>query len=210
MKICYLCGKEILTKREGDIDHVPFSGFFLKPNPKGIIKLPTHKKCNNSFSSGEEFLRNLLVITAAGWRPNSSSDQLWKQKVKKAITHSKKKRLLTGLLQEIGPIEKLWPELSKVDSRLKNIPLIKLHFKRIAVPLVKIAKGIYFDKNKNLLNDDFPNIKLIKGSQFSSIPNLDYSIIGDGEFKYSIRKTQQGIIFDFVFYEIHHFRIKAN
>lgn len=209
MKICYLCGNEILTKKEGDIDHTPFSGFFLTPNPRGIIKLPTHKKCNNSFSPREEFLRNLLVIATAELLPNNPGNQLWKKKVKKAISHSKKKRFLTGLLQEIGPIEKVWPELSKVDHRLKNFPLIRLPLKRIAVPLIKIARGIYFDKNKKRLEDSFSNIKLIQGSQFS-MPHLDYSTIGDGEFKYNIRKAQQGITFDFVFYNIHHFKIEAN
>lgn len=209
MVICYLCGKEILTRKEEDIDHIPFKGLFLKSNPKGIIKLPTHKKCNNNFSSGEEFFRNILVIVTANWLLDNPGNELWEQKVKKAISYSKKKRFLVQLSQEIRPIEKIWPDLSKIDPRLKNLQSIKLPFKRIAAPLVKIAKGIYFSKNKNCLEDSFPNIKLVTGTQFS-VPSLNYFTMGDGEFKYKISKTQKEIIFDFVFYKIHHFRVKAN
>ncbi len=209
MAICYLCGEEILTKKEKSIDHIPFSGLFLKPNPSGVIKLLTHKECHNVFSSGEEFFRNLLIMTTVYWLPNNFSEELWKQKVQKAIRHRKKEKLLIELSKEIGPIKERWPELSRVDSRLKNVPMIKISLKRIANPLKKIVRGLYFDKNKSRLENYFSNIKLIEGKQLD-IPNLNYSIIGNGEFKYKISKIRKGLVFELVFYEMHYFRIEVN
>ena len=66
MITCYLCGKEILTRRESSKDHImPRQQFkaLSDKEKKNLITLIVHKKCNGQYQKDEiiygEYMRAL-------------------------------------------------------------------------------------------------------------------------------------------------------
>jgi hypothetical protein len=69
-KICYICGNPLSKKKQenGD-DHVPPKQFYSKEirSSKGfphLFTLPTHKKCNEAYSSDEQYFTHALLPIA--------------------------------------------------------------------------------------------------------------------------------------------------
>jgi len=60
---CYICASPLPSPKDQTIDHVVPKGLFEKK--KGLIELPTHKACNNSFSQDDEYFRLCMAAAAA-------------------------------------------------------------------------------------------------------------------------------------------------
>ena len=56
---CYLCGGIADTR-----DHVPPRGIFSEPRPSDLITVPCCGKCNNQFSTEDEWFRTLIGMHA--------------------------------------------------------------------------------------------------------------------------------------------------
>jgi len=59
-KICIFCGDKADTK-----DHIPSKNLLEKPYPNNLFTVPSCKRCNNSFSSDEEYFLNVLSEISA-------------------------------------------------------------------------------------------------------------------------------------------------
>ncbi len=59
-KICIFCGDKAETK-----DHIPSKNLLEKPYPNNLFTVPSCKRCNNSFSSDEEYFLNVLSEISA-------------------------------------------------------------------------------------------------------------------------------------------------
>jgi len=207
-KICYICGKTLLRQDEVNEDHVPFKGLFLRDNPSGIIKLPTHRICHSEFSIDEEYFRDLLVITSAEWKP--TADKILEEKVLPSLLHARKRKFTERLVrEELKPLKEI-PYFTNLPPALAEQKLgIKMSVERSDRVLLKIAKGLFFNETQQLIEKLFPSIKITQIFQFP-IRNYDSSFptIGDyGEFKYAKKELPEGIDYYFIFYDVQLFKL---
>jgi Protein of unknown function (Hypoth_ymh) len=76
--ICYLCGKEITDKKEGDLDHVPpqriFAKSIRKEQPLQFSTVRVHKKCNQDYKPDEEYFFTALI----GEAHSPAGHEAWK------------------------------------------------------------------------------------------------------------------------------------
>src|SRR3989338_3655357 len=64
--VCAYCGGGFDADHPRDSDHIPSKNLVLEHHRHNIqwVKISSHKKCNNEFSSDEEFLRDRLALIA--------------------------------------------------------------------------------------------------------------------------------------------------
>lgn len=143
-KQCYLCGNIIMTKEEGDRDHVPPRNIFPEKLSGNLITVPTHKACNTTLSKFDETFRAFLT---AGCFENEQARSLHQTVVKRSLAdpigQKKRSHLLSKIRNEIvtdnGELIKGPMFLIEEDN-----PALIPQFKRI-------IKGVYYDKLKKTL-----------------------------------------------------------
>ena len=102
--ICYLCGKEITDKKEGDLDHVPpqriFAKSIRKEQPLQLSTVRVHKKCNQDYKPDEEYFFTALI----GEAHSPAGHEAWKD-LKETFKDPAHQGLLKQVLSEFGTIE---------------------------------------------------------------------------------------------------------
>jgi hypothetical protein len=148
MDVCYLCGLPI-GDGTGDVDHVPAKQFFASELRKAVnlqlVTRPTHKKCNWSFKSDEEYFAASMIPFAA--------DTL----AGRAVVQDTVRRNSEG--RALGLTKRVLGELDRRPSGL-YIP-DKYVVKRIDRPRVdrvtwKIIRGLYFVEHGAVLPEETP------------------------------------------------------
>jgi hypothetical protein len=123
---CIYCGKEALTW-----DHIPSKSLLEKPYPNNLITVPACSTCNNSFSTHEEYLLNILV----GISSNPT---------------------LTRKIEVGGNVYRAWQRSDKLKNRIYDSIqkdengriYIKPEHERVRKVLEKNALGLYYHRYK--------------------------------------------------------------
>lgn len=82
---CYLCGGPARLKKHAD--HIPPQGFFPKPHPPDLIKVPCCLPCNNKWAPLDEIMRRFFACADSD---SEGRRAIFGQKVEKTLTKSPK------------------------------------------------------------------------------------------------------------------------
>ncbi|MFC1862987.1 hypothetical protein ACFL1Z_03435 [Thermodesulfobacteriota bacterium] len=146
VKICYLCGKSI--KGRVTMDHVLPKQIFTpkvrqKHNLSQLKTLPTHKHCNESYQSDEDyFVWTLAPIALGSHTANAIADY-----------HAKKFR--SG--KSVGLGKKILKQLSDQPGTLylpRNQVTVRVEGARINRVAWKIIRGLYWIEKGSLLPEN--------------------------------------------------------
>jgi hypothetical protein len=144
--ICYLCGQPIDRRDDLDMDHVPPKQFYPKEVRESrnlnLWRLPTHKRCNGSFSKDEDY----FYVTLFALVSNAGSDMAHiiqsdiSRRAAKPQTRAIARRFLKTVRTEVDGIH-LPPGTFAAHVELSRI-------ERVAI---KITRGLSYRDHKRYL-----------------------------------------------------------
>ena len=139
-KSCYLCGSILIKNINKSKDHVPPDCIFPDPKPKNLITVPCCEDCNKEYTILDEKMKNYISIIAG------DQSRVAGEKSKHEILKSPKLRN--------DFLEHTQPHSSLVDN--SGNPRLLFNFKDEEIDrwLVRIVKGLYFNKYKKRMQDD--------------------------------------------------------
>ena len=140
MKQCYLCGEELINKRNISKDHVPPDCIFPQDKPLNLITIPCCKNCNKEFAPLDEKMRDFLAILAL----DKSGDV---GKIAKSNVLKTQKRR-----EEFLAYTKKNPTLLDNNGN----PRLEFFFDRdeLNAWLVRVVKGLFFRRYKTRINNN--------------------------------------------------------
>jgi hypothetical protein len=202
-KFCYLC-EEPLSDSDQTIDHVvPKSLFDQK---KGLIELPTHKKCNNAISLDDEYFR--LCMTAASVPNHPIAKKLWDGPVMRGFHRSDRPGLKAATLKALQPVDVHTPAGIYLGTREAMFQ----DAKRIQGVVNRITRGLYAKQTGRVLSIAWPvNSDLINSEAARPIFDLlkiRFATVGNGVFHYAwkcLEEDDREGFFWMVFYRQVHF-----
>jgi hypothetical protein len=209
-ELCYICAEAIATE-DRDMDHVPPKGLFNVEDRENLIKLPTHRACNQSFAKDDEYFR--LQITA------------------RAPHDSKAKKLWGDPLPGTGPVMRgfhrpqgqgfkasVLKDLIPVDLRteggifLGSGEVMLQKADRIIRVVNRIVRGLYNRRTGKVLPADWPvSSDLMDGGSLQPMLepfNIRFFSIGNGTFLYDskhLADDDREALFWLIFYNSVHF-----
>lgn len=148
-KRCFICGK---NGADSD-DHIPPKNLFLKKYRSmghDLIAVPAHSTCNKSFEKDDEYFRYCLLIPA--YWTSELARELWDRKLRKQIHRKESANFRKYILKNLTPVEIKTPS----GLFLGTQEAAMLDSKRMDGVVERIARGIYYSINKNILPIDFP------------------------------------------------------
>lgn len=136
---CIYCGSENGKTK----DHVPPEGFFPKPKPTNLIKVPACESCNNGASKDEEWLLAILMFTDAG--VSKAGKKHWDQKLHRMYrkNHGLRRKIAKSL-QKVN----LFTPMGLFAGRAMTIEHDERRSSRV---LNKIVRGLYYHEYKEAL-----------------------------------------------------------
>ena len=143
-KKCYLCRGE---NADSD-DHIPPKNIFLEETRaygKGLITVPSHKKCNKRNERDDEYFRIFLLIPSC--RQNEFAQKLWNNKIYKQIHRPECKGFKKYLSNNLIPVD----VFSKGGIYLGNAEAEAIDTRRVLGVVERTAKGIYYKCMKTLM-----------------------------------------------------------
>ncbi len=140
MKKCYLCGEELINKRNKSKDHVPPYCIFPQEKPRNLITIPCCKNCNNEFAQLDEKMRDFLAILAL-----DKSGDVGKN-AKRNVLKTQKRR------DEFLAYTKKNPTLLDDNGN----PRLEFFFNRdeLNAWLIRVVKGLFFRRYKTRISDN--------------------------------------------------------
>ena len=149
IEICYLCGKKLNS--DIDSDHVPPKQFYpseirKRYNLDDLFTLPTHKTCNKSYQSDEDYFVCSFVILAVD---SYSGSSLWEDTSKRVKRKMFGERIGMKILKEFDrrPGGIILPQ-GKIVKRFDG--------KRIVRVIWKITRGLFFKEKSQFLYEGTP------------------------------------------------------
>jgi len=133
-KLCVYCGKEANSE-----DHIP-SKNLIAPKLRAkikFVKVPSCRKCNESYSMDEEFLRNLFITVVQ--ENSAGAASLFYSKIRRSI--EKRPHLKKMLLDKMSLVKIFTPAGIFLGKRTK-IELLASDIKRIFNVMDKYVKGL--------------------------------------------------------------------
>jgi len=124
---CYLCGKDADTG-----DHIPPRGFFPKPRPSNLIKVPCCRSCNEAFSPEDDYFR---MVLSSGLNRSATGDYIWENKVLPNTV----KRLPTEVDKILESCE---DALIETASGPMDVVRFKIDPHRVNRYMVRLTKGL--------------------------------------------------------------------
>ncbi|MFA6297510.1 MAG: hypothetical protein WC629_03010 [Candidatus Paceibacterota bacterium] len=144
--ICYLCGKPATT-----YDHIPPKSMFPKDFQYKGIKVPACRDCNNATSKDDEYLRDCFAMT--GW--NGEARKVFLEKVRPSYMRP------YATLQKVTKHQRILNSMQKIDVKtpngifLEEVTGMKMKSDRIESALRKITKGIYFNRFRKSIPNNY-------------------------------------------------------
>ena len=156
MKTCYLCGKEILTRRESNKDHImpkQLLRALSDKEKKELITLRVHEKCNAQYQKDEDIYGEYMrLLTGNVAERNPHAKDIFTKNLFDSDKHPSNLKLTRETVArqplcktEEGIVSKLYytdqrltPEQSK---SINNITW-------------KIVRGLYYRENKTILRKE--------------------------------------------------------
>ena len=145
--ICYLCGK-LIPGGEMSRDHVPPLQVFprtFRPELSKLITLPTHRRCNESYRSDEDYT---VTALSSGAADSFTGKALWGDVVARLRKPEKKglARKIVSEFSKVSPAGLVYPGLSH-----KSFDGV-----RVGRILWKIARGLFYHHTGRILPETTP------------------------------------------------------
>lgn len=141
--ICYLCGKDNPDNR----DHFP-PKLFLNPGNfegKQRVLLPTHTKCNESYSKDEEYVRDYIALIS---KNNDYAKHIY-QCTLRSLSRKEARGKYENIVQNINLVEERTVNGLYTGRKVLQFNIDIPRFVRVAM---KMFRGLYF-KDTNILVD---------------------------------------------------------
>jgi hypothetical protein len=141
---CVYCGAQCESS-----DHVPPKCLFANPAKEDLIEVPSCKKCNNSFSKDDEYLKIVLGILDV----NESHTEVQKLQpsINRAFFKPEKKRFVESFLKTMEMI----PRYTDSGLYVGHAPAFTANKKRLLKSAERITKGLFYHERKFRLPDEF-------------------------------------------------------
>ena len=146
-KSCYLCGSILIKNINKSKDHVPPDCIFPDTKPENLITVPCCEACNKDYRTLDEKMKNYISIIAG----EKSSDA--GKKSKNEILKSPKLR--NDFLKHTQPHSSL------IDSAGNPRLLFNFNNDELDRWLVRIVKGLYFDKYRKRMHESIYEVKAL-------------------------------------------------
>jgi hypothetical protein len=177
LKECYLCGTLCSYTR----DHIFPRGLFPDPAPTNLPTAPACETCNNSLNKDEELFRNFVASGMAYEFPSGKS--IWDGHIDPSLRKNR-----AGIKTLVVQLTKERPFYSSDGKYLGQWFTFEPPAERIYRVLHKIAKGLYYLKNKKPMpeeaefycipSNETPE-KLIEEPWSNYFPGGQPSVLGD-------------------------------
>jgi len=133
-------------------DHIPPKLIFPKPWPKNLICVPSCKKCNNSYSTDDEYFRMMILF-----RHDLEQHPAYKKlspTIFRGLRKPGRDALRTAVVRNVRKVKVVTKSgLYMGDAHSYNVDLSRLD--RVAA---RIATGLFFHETGNRVPDDFTTI----------------------------------------------------
>ncbi|MEW6202316.1 MAG: hypothetical protein AB1546_10090 [bacterium] len=147
--ICYLYGETLDS--DFDNDHVPPKQFYPSEIRKSfnfddLFTLPTHKICNKSYHSDEDYFVYSFGILAIG---SYSGNAIWNDIVKRFTREPQGTKMINKILKEFDskPMGIILPQ-GKIGKRFD--------WQRIYRVIWKVTRGLFFKEKSQYLPENTP------------------------------------------------------
>jgi hypothetical protein len=139
LQYCYLCGSQLLKKKNKSKDHVPPDCIFPQEKPANLITVSCCTDCNGAFSQLDQKMRNFFAIIA-----DDKSGEVGKR-AQSEILRSRK------LSSDFLSYTKKHPSL--IDDQ--GNPRLVFYFDKDEISrwLIRVVKGLSFRRNKTRITD---------------------------------------------------------
>lgn len=141
--LCYLCGLPGADTRE----HVIPYCFFTSPRPADLLTLPAHQKCNQKYSTSDEYSRNILAWL--GMDRSKTAQALWDGQIGRAFKRNPplRDRIRSSLVSNVD-------KFSIGGIYLGSAPGLRLDTKRFYPTIEKIVRGLHRHYAKRVMPSD--------------------------------------------------------
>jgi hypothetical protein len=185
-ELCYICA-EAIDPEDRDMDHVPPKGLFNIKDRANLIKLPTHRACNQSFAKDDEYFR--LQITARALH-DPKAKQLWGDPlpgtgpVMRGFHRPQSQGFKTSVLKDLIPVDLR----TEGGIYLGSVEVMLQKADRIIRVVNRIVRGLYTRRTGKVLPADWPvSSELMDGAQLQpmlKLLNVRFFNIGKRTFLY--------------------------
>lgn len=203
-QLCYICTKPICPG-DGDADHVVPEGLFNPEDRQDLIKLPTHKGCNQSFSKDDEYFR--LCMTGATSH-DAKAKKLWRGPVMRGFHRPESQRFKASVLANVVSVD----IRSETSLHRGTGQAMLQDAERIRRVVNKIVRGLYVHRTGKILPADWPVssdlMDRAKLQPFVKLFSIRFFSIGNRTFLYGSMHLEEDLreaLFWLVFYNSTHF-----
>lgn len=143
---CYLCGAVATT-----YDHIPPKSLFPKGFQYKGVKVPACKECNNASSKDDEYLRDCFAMTSG----IQEARQVFAEGVRPSYLRP------YSTMQQVTKHQRILNSMAKINVTtpngivIKQVTGIKMKSDRIENALRKIVKGIYFNRYRKSIPENY-------------------------------------------------------
>ena len=173
---CYLCGRPLGSSKSKD--HCPPKALFA-PNllKKYKINLPprllVHEKCNNSYSSDEQYFMAEMMPFSEGTEAGNSAFKKFKDSFEKRDENRKlAESVLRGFEARPSGLHLL---IGKVIKRIDGDRMIRVSW--------KIVRGLYFQHHGDILPEEYPAIGCSIIPPGEEPPSLFLDVLAHSDFR---------------------------
>lgn len=179
---CVFCGERADTR-----EHIFAKCFFDHPYPKDLLTMPSCRKCNNSFSSDEQYLMYLIDYLRS---IENNNGEFTREVAKKTFQHNEglENRMMTSL---------------SVDEKGK--PIFVIETERINRVICKIARCLFMYYYKKTVTSNQIECKWSFSPQLSvvqktEIERIKFTTLQEGLVMYHYTPKEIGFCLSEFFY----------
>lgn len=182
---CVYCG----TLGEITYDHVPPKNLFPRPRPSNLITVPSCKRCNNSASKDDEYLRNSIVMRSDVGEHEAANMVL--STALSALARPQQRMFNREFTEGISVV---WLR-SMVSDLIAPALAYTVKMKRLIRVFNRIARGLYYHERKERIPTMCSVVSLMDIDDtdwhiIDSLMSQPYKSIGDGVFSYRPRYAE--------------------
>ena len=130
------------------VDHVPPKCLFAKDNRNDLIRVPSCRDCNGSFSKDDEYFLHMLSIHKKVI--DSPDTQEGRERMFRALKRDDHRRMLSAMVKGFK-FQENW--MGGIYRGL--IPTYRVDNYRISTTVSRTIKGLFWYENKEVLSPDY-------------------------------------------------------
>lgn len=180
---CIYCGENADSR-----EHAIPQCFFPRPFPQNLITVPACIKCNNSYSSDEDYAR--IVLSSARTGENMPlAEQIWEQKVARSLIRNQKitHEIYNSMIEISDSLIAFKVDRSRIDKVITKI-VQGMFFEHYKEPIGRqcIIKVHMWPGQKNIPSE-YPQ-EIIEGMHYAPI-----HVVGNGVLRYKWISSEESI-----------------